>query len=85
MAKVTAFRKNKKTGRRVRPDFGRQIREARKAAELTQIDLAAKSGVAQSSIAHIERGQCRGKTDTLVALAEALGMRWELVTGKMRG
>lgn len=47
--------------------------EAREAAGLTQRDLAARLGVAQSRIGRIESGQRNVSVLELVALARALG------------
>lgn len=42
---------------RERADFLLQIVEARKAVNLTQIDLSKKTGISQSTIAKIENGK----------------------------
>lgn len=59
-----------------------RIKEARKDAKLTQIELADRSGVKQSTISDLERGVSRGTT-SLAQLASALGVSalW-LETGK---
>src|SRR4051812_28883747 len=52
---------------------GRMVREARQRAGLTQRGLAAKAGVAQETIARIERGHTDPRVGTLDRLLEACG------------
>lgn len=54
--------------------LGWQIAAARQAAQLTQPQLAAQSGVQQGDISRIERGGGNPTRDTLLKLASALGM-----------
>ncbi|MCT0010975.1 XRE family transcriptional regulator [Weissella cibaria] len=54
-----------------------QLMLAREAAGLSQRDLAAKSGVPQSTIARVERGS-NTSVDTLNKLAHALGKKLEV-------
>jgi Predicted transcription factor, homolog of eukaryotic MBF1 len=54
-----------------------QLMLAREAAGLSQRDLAAKSGVPQSTIARVERG-ANTSVDTLSKLAYALGKKLEV-------
>lgn len=54
-----------------------QLMLAREAAGLSQRDLAAKSGVPQSTIARVERGS-NTSVDTLNKLAYALGKKLEV-------
>jgi len=56
---------------------------ARRAAGVSQRELARKSGVAQSAVARIERGQQIPRTDTLERLLTACG--FELQLGPVRG
>jgi len=56
---------------------------ARRAANLSQRDLARRSGVAQSAVARIERGQQVPRADTLERLLAACG--FELRLGPVRG
>lgn len=52
------------------------IKRIRKSLDVTQTDLAAASGVSQSTIAKIERGTTSASYETMVKLFEALdGMR----------
>lgn len=59
------------------------INQARRAAGLTQRELAKRSGIPQSAIARLERGQQVPRTDTLQRLLAACG--WELRLGPTRG
>jgi transcriptional regulator with XRE-family HTH domain len=55
---------------------GEKLRRERRGAGLTQVELAERSGVAQSSIAQIEGGaRPNPHPRTLKKLAEALGLR----------
>lgn len=51
------------------------IREARKRAGLSQIQLAELVGMDQSGISRIERGERPVTVDMLKAIAQALGVR----------
>jgi transcriptional regulator with XRE-family HTH domain len=44
---------------------GRMLRDARRRANLTQRELAAKSGIPQETIARIERGRADPRVNTL--------------------
>ncbi len=52
----------------------RAIIAARIAANMTQKELAEKSGIRQSNISRIENGTCSPTIATLQALAKGLGM-----------
>jgi transcriptional regulator with XRE-family HTH domain len=54
--------------------IGRRLRRARAERGITQVELAARTGVAHSTIVRIERGQARPKIETLGRFAEALGV-----------
>jgi transcriptional regulator with XRE-family HTH domain len=62
--------------------IGTRLKEARKAAGLTQVDLAERSGMKQSTISDLEIGKSRGTTN-LALLASIVGVNalW-LETGK---
>lgn len=62
--------------------IGNRVKQARKAAKMTQIELAAKSGLKQSTISDLEVGKSQGTTN-IASLAAALGVSalW-LETGK---
>ena len=60
------------------------LREARKRAKLTQVELAAKTGVLQTTISRLEVGKATDPNfSTVVRIAKALGVRPEqLVFGE---
>lgn len=53
---------------------GRKIAEARKAASLTQKQLAAAAGISWIALAFIETGKRRARETTLRCIAAALGL-----------
>ncbi len=53
--------------------FGRRLRDARKAAGLTQKELADKVGLKQATISELETGEYLGSSKT-AAMAEVLGV-----------
>ena len=55
-------------------DIGLKIREIRKNKGLTQEDLAQRSGVAQSAISYIERQGKQPNIDTIIRIANTLGV-----------
>jgi len=59
--------------------IGQRIAELRKAAGMTQQQLADKSGILRPNIARIENGRYGMTVDVLSRIAEALGKRIELV------
>jgi transcriptional regulator with XRE-family HTH domain len=59
------------------------VNQARRAAGLSQRELAGKAGVPQSAIARIERRQQVPRFDTLVRILDACG--FELRLGPKRG
>jgi transcriptional regulator with XRE-family HTH domain len=59
------------------------VNQARRAAGLTQRELSRRTGVPQSAIARIERGQQVPRADTLEKLLRACG--FELRLGPARG
>lgn len=62
--------------------IGTRLKQARKDARLSQIELEKRSGVSQSAISDLERGKSAGST-SVAGLASVLGVRalW-LETGK---
>ena len=56
----------------MRQEIGRQVREARQRAGLTQSDLSTASGVLQPEISRVERGFANPTLDTLGKLAAAV-------------
>lgn len=61
------------------------LRQARRRADLTQRELAARLGIAQSSVAKIEGGTAIPRVDTLDRLLEACGETLEAVPRPGRG
>ncbi|MEO7836240.1 MAG: helix-turn-helix transcriptional regulator [Acidimicrobiales bacterium] len=59
------------------------LNQARRAAGFSQRDLSRRTGVPQSAIARIERGQQVPRADTLERLLKACG--FELRLGPVRG
>lgn len=55
-------------------EFGRRLRHARKAAELTQEALADGVGLSRTSITNIEKGRQRIPLHALFLLASAVGV-----------
>lgn len=63
-------------------DIGHRVREARKAASLTQEALAEKAGASKSFISEIETGQSQANGLTYLKIARALDVGVEyLLTG----
>jgi transcriptional regulator with XRE-family HTH domain len=62
--------------------FGENLREARRAAGLSQEELAERAGVDRSAISDYERGRREPNLSTIVKLASALEISTEtLVRG----
>ena len=55
-------------------DFGRRVKQQRKAAQLTQEKLAEKAGISFAFVGHIERGTRKCSVDTLIKLCNALNI-----------
>lgn len=64
-----------------RPKCGEHLAELRKAANLSQYDLAKLVGVTQSSIAFWETAEKPPRSDILPKLAKALGVPMETILG----
>lgn len=64
-----------------RPEFelARALVAARLSANMTQRELAERSGVRQSNISRIENGACSPTVATLQALADGLGKQLTIV------
>ncbi len=54
--------------------LGKRIRKERKAQHLTQEALAEKVGISLSFLGHIERGSRKASIETLVGIANTLGV-----------
>tara|TARA_B100001750_G_scaffold214238_1_gene197266 strand:+ start:15 stop:266 length:252 start_codon:yes stop_codon:yes gene_type:complete len=59
-------------------DIGHAIREARKGQNLTQKDLAMKSGLWQETVSKIENGVSSTKLETLFDLLAALDLEIQI-------
>lgn len=57
--------------------FGRRIRAVRKAAKLTQEEVAEKVGIAPNFLGYVERGTKRPSLEVVFALAKALDVSVE--------
>lgn len=62
---------------RPRSAYGKHLAELRKAAGLTQVELAGILGVPQSNIAFWEQSEKPPRSDVLPAMAQAFGVRLE--------
>jgi transcriptional regulator with XRE-family HTH domain len=58
--------------------FGAWIRKMRRDAELTQKQVADRSGIHEVQLARIEKGESGTKRDTVIALAKAIGIDEEI-------
>jgi transcriptional regulator with XRE-family HTH domain len=56
-----------------------EVREARDRANLTQAELAAKAGVSEATYVDFERGNRNPRLDTLVRVADVLGLRLTVI------
>lgn len=65
------------TARRV--ELGDQLRDARRAAGLTQEEVALRSGLDRPSLVRIERGQQDPRLSTLIRIERAIGITLHLV------
>lgn len=59
--------------------FGAALRAARRAAGLSQQDLADRARVARRTVASVEGGHPNGEVSTFLALVRALGLQVRLV------
>ena len=64
---------------------GEHMRAARKSAGLTQRELAALAGVERVTVARLECGMHQGGIDTIVLLADALGISIDEYIGHQCG
>jgi HTH-type transcriptional regulator/antitoxin HipB len=69
---------------RIPRDLGHAIRQARREKNLTQADLATRSGVWQETISKVEAGRGGTKLDTVLALLAALDLEL-LVSTRSKG
>lgn len=62
-------------------EFSERLKELRKQAHLTQVELASKLGVVQSSYADWERGKKKPTQDNLVKIAQILNVSVDYLVG----
>jgi transcriptional regulator with XRE-family HTH domain len=62
--------------------IGDAIRTARSSAQLTQAKLAEAAGVSDETVSRIERGAYEPAVSTMIALADALGVSLDVLTGR---
>lgn len=62
----------------IRPDFSAVIRQHRKAAGLTQKDLAELAGVGKTVVFDLEAGKATVQLNIVLAVLEALNIRLKL-------
>ena len=60
--------------RQARESLGGRIRERREAGGLTQAELSTHAGIGRVTLTRIERGEHSPRTETLTAIARALGV-----------
>lgn len=61
--------------------FSERLKELRKQAHLTQVELASKLGIVQSSYADWERGKKKPTQDNLVKIAQILNVSVDYLVG----
>ena len=64
---------------RTTKDLGNVLRQARKAKNLTQADLAARAGIWQRTVSNIETSASGAKIDTIFDLLAALDLELHIV------
>lgn len=62
-------------------EFSERLKELRKQAHLTQVELASKLGIVQSSYADWERGKKKPTQDNLVKIAKVLNVSVDYLVG----
>ena len=62
-------------------EFSERLKERRKQAHLTQVELASKLGIVQSSYADWERGKKKPTQDNLVKIAQVLNVSVDYLVG----
>jgi transcriptional regulator with XRE-family HTH domain len=55
-------------------NIGRKISKKRQEMGITQVELAKKAGIAQSTLSNIEMGKKRPQFDTMSAVCQVLGL-----------
>ena len=62
-------------------EFSERLKELRKQAHLTQVELASKLGIVQSSYADWERGKKKPTQDNLIKIAQVLNVSVDYLVG----
>lgn len=62
-------------------EFSERLKELRKQAKLTQVELAGKLGIVQSSYADWERGKKKPTQENLVKIAQVLNVSIDYLVG----
>ena len=62
-------------------EFSERLKELRKQAHMTQVELASKLGIVQSSYADWERGKKKPTQDNLVKIAQVLNVSVDYLVG----
>ncbi len=62
-------------------EFSERLKELRKQAHLTQVELASKLGIVQSSYADWERGKKKPTQENLVKIAQILDVSVDYLVG----
>jgi len=62
--------------------IGKRVRRARVSAGLTQAGLAEAAAISDETVSRIERGAYEPAVSTVVALADALGVSVDALTGR---
>jgi transcriptional regulator with XRE-family HTH domain len=70
--------------RKLREDIGRQLRQARLAAGLSQVKLAAEIGMASTHLSEVESGYHNITLDTLAGIAGELDLDVQVVLSPKR-
>ena len=63
--------------RQARGSLGSRIRERRETVGLTQAELSTRAGIGRVTLTRIEKGEHSPRTETLTAIARALGVEVE--------
>lgn len=64
--------------------FAERLKELRKQAHLTQVELAKRLGIGQSSYADWERGKKKPTQDNLVKIAQVLNVSVDYLVGNSK-
>ena len=63
--------------RQARESLGGRIRDFRETASLTQAELSTRAGIGRVTLTRVEKGEHSPRTETLTAIARALGVEVE--------